>query len=131
MEQKYTLEIIDWARKGNVVRLFLGKNGKQYGDDWNDVPYEHNAGPVYDQFIVGVKDIKFDFDDTVLEPRDYVSNSKYSKEDMVKRKTPFLTVTKLKDLPIGSYDFETSLKNDDRCKEPKARRFYFGDKVDV
>ena len=36
-------EIIDFERKGNLIRLYLGKNGKQWGDDWVDFPYEHNG----------------------------------------------------------------------------------------
>ena len=49
-QQKLTAvreEIIDFERKGNVVRFYLGKNGEQWGDDWDDAPYEHNAGKVY------------------------------------------------------------------------------------
>ena len=41
-------EIIDFVRKGNVVRFYLGKNGEQWGDDWDDYPYEYNAEPPYD-----------------------------------------------------------------------------------
>ena len=47
-------KIIDFERKGNIVRFYLGdvnnSNG-YYGDDWDDVPYEHNAGKVYEQYV--------------------------------------------------------------------------------
>jgi hypothetical protein len=63
------MQIIDFKRKGNVVRFYLGDATVHYwGDDWNDRPYEHNAGQVYEEFIKGYKDIAFDFDDLVLEP---------------------------------------------------------------
>lgn len=32
------MQVIDFDRKGNVIRFFLGKNGKQWGDVWNDAP---------------------------------------------------------------------------------------------
>ena len=43
------MKIIDFECTGNVVRFYLGKdNEKDYhGDDWNDTPYECNAGTVY------------------------------------------------------------------------------------
>ena len=76
---KYIIgKIIDFEVKGNVVRFYLGNktdewgwtnknykdrngntpdwlkpNDTYYGDDWDDVPYEHNAGLVYDKFVKG------------------------------------------------------------------------------
>ncbi|MCR2051054.1 hypothetical protein NSB25_27950 [Acetatifactor muris] len=37
------MKIIDWERKGNVVRFALGKDGLDDwdGDDWYKTPYEH------------------------------------------------------------------------------------------
>jgi len=32
------MQVIDVDRKGNVVRCFLGKNGKPWGDGWHDAP---------------------------------------------------------------------------------------------
>lgn len=86
------MQIIDIEKKGNVVRFYLGENGKQWGDDWDDAPYEHNAGSVYEEYVKATKDISFPFDDLVLEPCDGVSNSCYSKQDMIKRKVPCLIV---------------------------------------
>lgn len=108
------MKIIDFKKKGNVVRFYLGektpdwgwvnpdyiKGGKTpdwlkpedgyWGDDWDDRPYEHNAGQVYEEFIKGYKDVAFDFDDFVLEPADgaWDRNSRWSKEDMIARKVP-------------------------------------------
>ena len=80
------LELIDFEKKGNVIRLYLGKNGNQYGDDWNDIPYEHNAGVVHDRFVNAYADIVIPFDYKTVEPFDDYINSPYSKDDMVSRK---------------------------------------------
>ena len=86
------MQIIDIEKKGNVVRFYLGENGNQWGDDWDDAPYEHNAGQVYDEYVKATKDIAFPFDYFVLEPCNGVSNSRYSKQDMIKRIVPCLVV---------------------------------------
>ena len=41
------MKIVDFKKEGNIVRFYLGEtiNGI-YGDDWDDTPYEHNAGEV-------------------------------------------------------------------------------------
>lgn len=114
-------EIIDWESKGNVVRFYLGKNGKQTGDDWNDAPYEHNAGKVYDEFIEGFIDVNFGFDETVVEPCTGVSNSPYSKEDMIKRKVPCIVVGKME---WWEDTFEKVLA------DSNSKKFYFGDAID-
>uniref|UniRef100_A0A6H1ZLQ4 Uncharacterized protein n=1 Tax=viral metagenome TaxID=1070528 RepID=A0A6H1ZLQ4_9ZZZZ len=105
-------EIIDFNRKGNVIRFYLGKNGKQWGDDWNDIPYEHNAGRASDEFIKGYCDIAIDFDYEVEEICDNTDNSEYSKLDMVKRIVFALVIIKDKE-----YIFE-------------RKRIYFGDKIE-
>ena len=91
MENK---EIIDWDRKGNVIRFYLGKNGEQWGDDWDDAPYEYNAGRVYDEFVKSVEDYSVPFDWDVSEPSDKFQNSPYTKQDMVCRKVACLTLKK-------------------------------------
>jgi len=88
------MKIIDFKRKGNVVRFFLGKDDltEWWGDDWDDAPYEHNAGEVYDEYVSGYQDVVFPFDMMVSEPSDGTINSWVSKEDMIKRKTPCIIV---------------------------------------
>ena len=88
------MNIIDLVRKGNVVRFYLGENGKQWGDDWNDAPYEHNAGEVYYEYVKSYKDVSYSFDSIVLEPCDGAENgnSKLTKEDMKNRKIPCLLI---------------------------------------
>lgn len=88
-------EIIDFDQKGNVVRFYLGKNGEQYGDDWDDAPYEDNAGTVYDKFIRGTVDVAFDLDADVYAPGGY-EYAGYTKDGMKNRAYPCISVS-LKD----------------------------------
>ena len=46
---------------------------------WNDIPYKHNAGRAYDEFIDGYVDIGFDIDTMVLEPCNGYMNNTFSK----------------------------------------------------
>lgn len=146
------MQIIDFEKKGNVVRFYLGEKSKDWGwtnseykqktkdglktpdwlkpsdtyhgDDWDDYPYEHNAGTVYNEFIKGYKDIAFDFDDLVLEPCDSYNdgNSRWCKNDMRDRKVPCIIVVP-KELAKGSWnsDFDFWIGCD------AIRKFYFGD----
>lgn len=89
------MKIIDFEKKGNVVRFYLGKDDLKdwYGDDWDDFPYEHNAGRVYDEYMEGYTDVVFPFDDLVLEPADgYSPNTEYCKYDMEHRHVPCVIV---------------------------------------
>ena len=106
------MQIIDFEKKGNVVRFYLGDATKPYwGDDWADKPYDTNAGRVYGHFIKGYKDIEFPFDDLVLEPCDKsFFSGNVSKEDMVKRTVPCIIVA-TKDGGI-------------------LQRYYFGDELE-
>lgn len=121
------MKIIDFARKGNVVRFFLGADDLKdwHGDDWNDTPYEHNAGEVYDEFISGHIDIAFAFDKLVLEPCDGAYNSDYCKDDMKARKVPCLIVVPA-ELAQDSWhdDFAHWVGADGVLK------FYFGDRME-
>ena len=117
---KTNKEIIDWERKGNIIRFYLGKNGKQWGDDWNDTPYEHNAGKVYREFIKGHKDIVVPFEQDVLEPADGHTNSPYCKEDMIKRKVPCIVVASAEE---GYWTFEQA------CADEKSKKYCFGDNL--
>ena len=87
VKKKIKNEIIDFEKKGNLIRFYLGENGKQWGDDWDDAPYEHNAERVYEEFIKGHCDIVVDFDCEVNELCEAlgVPNSPYCKDDMKKR----------------------------------------------
>ena len=121
------MQIIDIEKKVNVVRFYLGENGKQWGDDWDDAPYEHNAGEVYGEYVNATKDIAFPYDYIVLEPCDGVSNSRYSKQDMIKRKVPCLVIVPdelYKDDYFLSYTFDFWVAVDGVIK------YYFGDEIE-
>lgn len=146
------MKIIDVSLKGNVVRFYLGEktddwgrtnkdykdsegktptwlkpSDKYYGDDWNDNPYEHNAGGVYDEFIKGTKDAKFNFDDLILEPSSDYDNPGYSKEDMVDRKVPCLVIVPHKEINWDNmFDGFSSWAASD-----KSIKIYFGDDEEV
>lgn len=112
--------IIDFERKGNVIRFYLGDDKEYWGDDWNDSPYEHNAGIVYDEYIKGYKDIAFPFDDLVLEPCDGTYNCSYCKDDMKKRKVPcIIVIPKDKQDYYDSFAYYIGMDN--------IKKFYFGD----
>lgn len=123
------LEIIVVETKGNVIRFYLGKNGEQWGDDWNDAPYEHNADRVYGKYVEGTKDVFVDFDFSVLEPCSGTVNSRYSKEDMIKRRVPCLIVVNDK---IFDEDSSALVHRHDfcywaGCEDKNVIKFYFGD----
>lgn len=116
------MKIIDFEKKGNVVRFYLGDDNcnDYHGDDWNDTPYEHNAGTVYFEYIKGYTDMSFPFDDLVLEPRDGTCNSEYSKDDMKDLIVPCIIV-----IPAESADWNDSFQHYLGVKDKKV--FYFGD----
>lgn len=123
------MKIIDFERKGNVVRFWLGKDDLKewWGDDWNDAPYDCNAGEVYEQYVSGQRDIAFAFDDMVLEPCDGVLNCGWCKEDMIKRRVPCIIVVpgELEDESWFGRDFSHWLGVDG------IKKYYFGDKMEV
>lgn len=93
------MKIIDFDKKGNLVRFFLGDDdcNDYYGDDWNDTPYEHNAGRVYDEFVKDYIDVVFPYDFVVNEPsEDWHNhmNSEWCKDDMRDRKVPCIVAAK-------------------------------------
>ena len=144
------MQIIDFEKKGNVVRFLLGEktpdwgwtrqdyleDGKRpdwlkpsdyYGDDWNDYPYESNAGSVYPWFVKGYRDLSFAFDDLVLEPCDGFSMDRHgwSKDDMKSKRIPCIIVVPKSAQNKGSYDYGFM----DWVGALSAQRFYFGDEL--
>lgn len=89
------VKIIDWESKGNVVRFYFGEKTCKdyYGDDWNDYPWEHNAGSVYFKFVKFIVDIAFDFNISICEPRNAdARNLEYCKDDFKDEHAPFMLV---------------------------------------
>lgn len=110
-----------------MVRFYLGKdNDEEYGsDDWNDTPYECNAGPVYPQYVTGTADLVFPFDSLVLEPCSDAFNSNYCKDDMKAGIVPCIIVVPA-DLAKASwktsFDYWISSKG--------ILKFYFNDQME-
>lgn len=96
----------------------------QWGDDWDDAPYEHNAGEVYDSFVTGIMDVAFPFDYEVLEPGGSYSNSIYCKEDMKERRVPCILVNTDNKCCYDN-DFIKVCGSDNN----KVVKFYFGDTI--
>lgn len=118
------LEIIDFEMYGNVVRFYLGKNGEQWGDYWDDKTYEHNAGEVYDRFVKCRIDIYFILECDVYQPCSGEFNSHYSKEEMRERNVPcILIITN----DVDNYDYYDTFS--DWVKNENAIKIYFGDKI--
>lgn len=125
--------ICDWKAKGNVVRLYCCDKSKYddiWGDDWNDSPYEHNAGQVYDEYIDKVIDIYFDFDVVILEAENdwsFSGNSPFSKQDFKEGKAPiFIAYWPQKDdyWDDSEYHLLMGAKNTNRIL-----KFYMGDMI--
>lgn len=124
------LKIIDFERKGNVVRFYLGAAdcADYLGDDWNDAPYDCNAGTVYDQYVSGTKDVAFPFDSLVLEPSSEWNgtNRYFSKEDMKLRRVPCIIV-----VPADVRGDSWLERFTDWIGCDGVKKIYFGDTVEV
>lgn len=116
------MKILDFELFGNIVKLYLGETVEGvFGDDWNDTPYEHNAGCVYDKFYTKTVELAFPLSITVFEPCYGYSNSPYCKNDMLFRKIPCLVFGEV----IDSWQYE----NFDELLEkvPTLNKLYIGD----
>lgn len=125
------MKIIDFYKKGNVVRFYLGEDSleKWWGDDWNDTPYEHNAGEVYDRFVSAYVDVVFPFDWEVCEPGDdwnYHGNSPFCKEDFINRQAPCIVA-----IPPEIVEKHWDVQYSTHVGDNGSIKFYFGDVVDV
>lgn len=126
------MKIIDFERKGNVVRFYLGEDNlsEYWGDDWDDKPYEYNAGPVYSEFLTKTNlafDVYFHIRDLIAEPAMNTSyDHAYSKEDMQKEIVPCIVIGLYKDFPNNYYfDSFTNLLGN-----KKTIKIYFNDDID-
>lgn len=115
-------KIGDFEKRGNVVRFYLVEDdcNDYWGDDWDDTPYEHNAGTIYEEYVKKVIDIAFPLGYAVLEPSDSFSNSPFSKESFKNRRVPCIIVAKSDDVFYNDY-MNAFAQQDFVCE------FYFND----
>ena len=148
--------IIDWEVKGCCVKFYLGRKednlgwlnekGFDYyskcnltpeelesikntyeGDDWDDKPYEHNAGSVYNEYVKGIRYNYYPFDAILLEPNYLERNSTYCKDDFKKKKVHCLIYIKDKDL-WEKHQFNWTYKDWVKAsKKEDVECFYFED----
>lgn len=119
------MKIIDFERKGNVVRFHLGKDSAtDYdGEGWEKYPYDR-AERVDEKHITGSADIAFPFDAMVLEPGCGEECCSYSKEDMKAGIVPCIIVVP-PNVANGSSRTQFSYWANGRG----VLKFYFGDKM--
>ncbi|MDO4501396.1 MAG: hypothetical protein Q4B60_09045 [Erysipelotrichaceae bacterium] len=86
------MKLIDAEVKGNLIRFYLGDDPLFHGDDWNDIPYQDNAGPVYEEYVKKTVDLAIPFDYLVVEPK--CNESEWSKNDMKDGLVPMLVIVK-------------------------------------
>ena len=91
------MKIIDFETKKNAIRFALGADdcNDYWGDDWDDIPYEHNAGPVYSRYVTGYATILVPFTHPICDmEHDWLipNNFKRSKEDFKMGRAPCLVV---------------------------------------
>lgn len=93
------MKLIDFELNGFQLVLSFGDDNcnNYWGDDWNDAPYEHNAGKVYKKFVK--KTLYFNLNPAYVfaEPCAGHTNSPFSKENMKKRKIPCFSFVDIKD----------------------------------
>lgn len=116
-----TLKVIDFDIKGNQMKLYLGdKNCSDYwGDDWNDKPYECNAGTVYERFVKDTVVVNFG-EKELVEICDGYLNSPFSKEDFIKG-APFAY---LKNDEVEEYDYH-QIRRNNLFNDQRVEKFYF------
>lgn len=124
------MKIIDVGSKGNVLRVYFGEDslGKNYyGDDWDDKPYESNAGEVYDKFISAYIDIYVPYPYNVREACDTFYNSPFCKDDF-KRGIPYISIYRAVDYDYCgelAYDLKFETKFEDFLEDLKELGFAY------
>lgn len=84
--------------EGNKLYFTDAPLEKQWGDDWDDAPYEHNAGEPYDDENITtayVEDSSYSNLGMLITPCYGHQNSPYSVEDInLEKKIPWLRIKK-------------------------------------
>lgn len=126
------MKIIDFERRGNLVRFYLGEDDDDdfWGEDWNERPYEHQQNnKVYESHIAGHRDVVFPFDAIVCEPADGHSVSRRSKRDMKGRRCPCIAVMFEEVFDDDEYAWLYYNDFDMIAADSRSKKFFFGDKM--
>ena len=116
--------LIDFELKGNVVKLYFGTDPDYWGDDWDDTPWEHNAGTVYDRYVDTVEYFAFPWKCAVLtSAENWCGNSHYSKEDFKRRLAPCVIIHSHSDCEWDYLSFSDLSSSDNS----DVLKLYFGD----
>jgi hypothetical protein len=120
------MKILDVDCKGNLVRFHLGESDLKnwYGDDWNDTPFEHNAGPVYDQFVEKYLCVCFQWDYAIFTPDYGHLNSHYCRNVFKTGRIPILVAIKDEE---GSSNYVSTFEQ--AIVHPNAELFYMGQEM--
>lgn len=118
------MKILDIDTKGNLLRCYLGDATMTdwWGDDWDDAPYEYNAGPVYDQFVRQVADVVLDWDVQAVEPCG-AANIQWCRNDFKARRVPLFLLSYPSDGWRGYWDTLIA--------DPKTPRVFMGDPLEA
>ena len=131
LEKVLELKILDFNKKGSSVLFYLGdiEDNNYGGDDWDDKPYEHNAGTVYGNFVKAEVVLHLAFDTKVFEPCDGVVNSNYSKDDLKEGQVPCLVVLKAEDIRNDVNEDYYGLGYDNVKELDESIKIYFNEKM--
>jgi len=106
------LKVIDWKNGGFALRLYLGREDLKdwHGDDWDDAPWQDNAGQVYEEFVEYYIDIILPEEAKVWEPGGCYEVY-LSKEQIIKRELPVII-----DLLGTCWSYDNALQNKNTIK---------------
>ena len=95
--------------EGNFAYFTTQELDKQWGDDWDDAPYEHNAGTPYEPNNPAEKweILKVAFDGDMQTPDCGTINSNWSVEQINRKLTPWLVTWDKKVAIFAGADLDT------------------------
>lgn len=96
--------IIGINQKGNLLELALTSNFDKntHGDDWDDKPYDINAGEVYQEYVSKYQIVYVPFNKTVYTYSNYhnLTHVNLSMLDLLHKKEPILYIVNDNDFQI-------------------------------
>lgn len=116
-----------YSEMRSIIYLWFGDEGvTDYGgDDWDDAPYEHNAGHVSDEYVHDIVRIALPLGLTGVEPADGYENSPFCKDDLKSGIAPCVVI-----VPSSIADLDAAWGNNlyPVCLGSReALRIYHGD----